>query len=65
MRSAICTREIYWKGKTYRSGDIIKITKEDAYILFNAGVIGNVKEFAVREAPENAMKMHRGKRKPS
>ncbi len=64
MRSAICLKEIFWKGKTYRSGDFIKITKENAYILVNAGVIGDVKEFAVREAPENASVPHKRGRKP-
>jgi len=68
MRSAFCTREIYWKGKTYKRGDPIEITKEDAYILFNAGVIGDLKkvqdiEFAVREAPENAKKIYKKRNK--
>ena len=70
MREAKCIREIYWRGETYRRGDSITITKEDAYILYNAGVIGNVKniqepvvEFAVNEAPENAMKPHRKRSK--
>jgi len=66
MREAKCITAIYWKGKGYRPGDPIRITKDDAYILYNAGVIGNVKsiqvpdvEFAVKAAPENAKKTHR------
>lgn len=63
---AVCTKEIFWKGKTYIQGDSIKILEPDMHILFNAGVIGamkkivpnNGKEYAIREAPENAMQEH-------
>ena len=65
---ATCLKEIYWKGKTYRSGDTINIIEEDVRILMQAGVVGGArkiqeKEFAVREVPENAMKTHRKGRK--
>jgi len=67
-RSAVCIQAIYWKGKTYNPGDPIEINKDDAYILYNAGVIGRIKniqqvEFAVKEAPENRKKPY--KRKPT
>lgn len=63
---AICVKEIYWKGKTYIKGDPIIIIEPDMHTLFSAGVIGamkkiipdNGKEYAIREAPENAMQMH-------
>jgi hypothetical protein len=68
---AVCIKEIYWKGKTYVSGDKIKILEPAMHTLFSAGVIGAMKkipnelECAVKEAPENAMKPHgifRGKK---
>ena len=63
---AVCVKEIYWKGKTYRIGTPIKLYKDDMHTLFNAGVIGNMKkilpdngkEYAIREAPETAMQAH-------
>jgi hypothetical protein len=61
---AVCIKEIYWKGKTYVSGDKIKILEPAMHTLFSAGVIGAMKkipnelECAVKEAPENAMQIH-------
>ena len=68
--SAITLKEIFWQGKTYKRGAPIVIIADDLDILRAAGVIGNVKsiqvpdvEFAVKAAPENAKRPHRGKRK--
>ncbi len=68
---AICIKEIYWHGDTYRQGDSIKIIEEDVRILSDAGVIGDVKkiqiaivEQAVIEPPENEMKRYGRKARP-
>jgi len=64
---ATCVKEIYWAGQTYNMGSPIKITEEDARILRDAGVIGDIKEInidveqAVLEAPENASRNYRRK----
>lgn len=65
--SATLMKEIYWKGQTYRSGDKISVTEEDMRILNSASIVGDIRkiqetEFAVREAPENAKKTHRGRK---
>lgn len=66
---AVCLKEIYWKGKTYRQHDKINVIEEDVQILSSAGVLGDIKkieieanvETATREAPENAVLQYRKK----
>jgi phosphohistidine swiveling domain-containing protein len=69
---ATTIKEIFWKGQVYRSGEKIKIIKEDVAVLSDAGVIGLIEkivpevsiESAVQSIPENqAVKKRRG-RKP-
>lgn len=66
MIRAVTLKEIYWKGKNYRMGTEIKIKKEDARILRNAGVIGNLRaeeiETMTRKAPENTKRTYKKKR---
>lgn len=65
----ILLKEIYWREKSYRQGDAIRVSEEDMRTLTQAGVIGNVrsidieKEYAVSDAPETAMKRHGTRKK--
>lgn len=65
---ATALKEIYWLGKTYRTGDSIHVTEEDSRILMEANVIGDLQkmkdpqiEMAVKEDPENMARPYRRK----
>jgi hypothetical protein len=62
--TATVLKEIRWRDKTYSHRDPIVLEHAEMKILSHAGVIGNItqvdeKEFAVKEAPENAMAQHK------
>jgi hypothetical protein len=61
--SAICTKEIYWSGKTYRRGATILVEATSVEQLRSAGVIGDIKraevEMATKDAPEDAAQNYR------
>jgi hypothetical protein len=65
---ATILKEIYWHHKTYQQDDSIHIDKDEMQELSEAGVIGDIKEMALKKEyavnlpPENAMKQHGRKR---
>lgn len=64
---AIVLNPIYWHNIPYLPGDSIRLTDEEVEHLRAADVIGDItiatpfddKEFAINEAPENAMISHK------
>jgi len=67
---ATTLKEIFWQEKNYPMGTKIIVTEEDARILRNAGVIGNLRKFreedletAVRKAPETAKRNYKKRNK--
>lgn len=71
---AICLKEIYWSGKTYRQGDTINIIEDDTRTLQTANAIGDIRkisiaddkiEFAITESPENAKQPYKRRGRPA